>query len=181
MKDFKRANQLFSLCGLNCGLCTMHLGGYCPGCGGGAGNQSCKIATCSLEHWNIEYCFQCASYPCETYTDFDQYDSFISHFHQKADMEKAQNIGISAYNAEQEEKVRILRYLFSHYHDGRRKTFFSIAVNLLELEDLQAILTQAESHITTQGMLQKEATAYLAEQLQSYAQKKNLSLKLRKK
>ena len=34
MKDFIRADQLFSLCGLNCGLCTMRLGGYCPGCGG---------------------------------------------------------------------------------------------------------------------------------------------------
>ena len=27
MKDFLRQEPLFSLCGLNCGLCTMHLGG----------------------------------------------------------------------------------------------------------------------------------------------------------
>lgn len=44
MKGFKRNNQLLSLCGLNCGLCPMHIDGYCPGCGGGAGNQSCRIA-----------------------------------------------------------------------------------------------------------------------------------------
>ena len=50
MKGFKRNNQLLSLCGLNCGLCPMHIDGYCPGCGGGAGNQSCRIARCSLEH-----------------------------------------------------------------------------------------------------------------------------------
>jgi hypothetical protein len=37
MKDFKRLYPLFSLCGLNCGLCPMHLDNYCPGCGGGAG------------------------------------------------------------------------------------------------------------------------------------------------
>ena len=49
MKGFKRNNQLLSLCGLNCGLCPMHIDGYCPGCGGGAGNQSCRIARCSLE------------------------------------------------------------------------------------------------------------------------------------
>ena len=36
MKGFKRNNQLLSLCGLNCGLCPMHIDGYCPGCGGGA-------------------------------------------------------------------------------------------------------------------------------------------------
>ena len=33
MKGFKRENRLLSLCGLNCGLCTMYLGKYCPGCG----------------------------------------------------------------------------------------------------------------------------------------------------
>lgn len=65
MKGFHRDNQLFSLCGLNCGLCPMHLNKYCPGCGGGEGNQSCKIAKCSLEHDGVEYCFRCREYPCE--------------------------------------------------------------------------------------------------------------------
>ena len=50
MKGFNRPNQLFSLCGLNCGLCPMFLNKNCPGCGGGEGNQSCKIAKCSMEH-----------------------------------------------------------------------------------------------------------------------------------
>ena len=50
MKGFNRKNQLFSLCGLNCGLCPMFLSKHCPGCGGGEGNQSCKIARCSMEH-----------------------------------------------------------------------------------------------------------------------------------
>ena len=44
MKGFTRTETRFSLCGLNCALCSMHLGGYCPGCGGGAGNQSCAMA-----------------------------------------------------------------------------------------------------------------------------------------
>ena len=55
MKGFERKNQLFSLCGLNCGLCPMRLGNYCGGCGNG--NQSCGIAKCSLEHGKIEYCY----------------------------------------------------------------------------------------------------------------------------
>ena len=71
MKNFKRDNLLFSLCGLNCGLCPMKIDGYCPGCGGGAGNQSCKIARCSMEHGGIEYCFQCGKYPCEKYEGID--------------------------------------------------------------------------------------------------------------
>ena len=35
MKGFERKDLLFSLCGLNCGLCPMKLDRHCPGCGGG--------------------------------------------------------------------------------------------------------------------------------------------------
>ena len=78
MKGFKRQNQLFSLCGLNCGLCPMFLNKNCPGCGGGEGNQTCKIARCSIEHDGVEYCFQCGEYPCEKYEHIDDFDSFIT-------------------------------------------------------------------------------------------------------
>ncbi len=57
MKDFHRNNLLFSLCGLNCRLCPMKLDKFCPGCGGGEGNLSCKIARCSLQNGGVEYCF----------------------------------------------------------------------------------------------------------------------------
>ena len=83
MKGFKRQNQLFSLCGLNCGLCPMFLNKNCPGCGGGEGNQTCKIARCSIEHDGVEYCFQCGEYPCEKYEHIDDFDSFITHRQRK--------------------------------------------------------------------------------------------------
>ena len=92
MKGFERKNQLFSLCGLNCGLCPMFLGNHCGGCGNG--NQSCKIAKCSLTQGKFEYCYECRNYPCEQYKNIDEYDSFITHRRQKSDLEKAQRIGI---------------------------------------------------------------------------------------
>ena len=55
----------------------MHVDGYCPGCGGGEGNQSCKIAKCSLVHEKVEYCSQCSEFPCEKYEGIDEYDSVI--------------------------------------------------------------------------------------------------------
>lgn len=137
MKGFIRKNQLLSLCGLNCGLCTLHLGGHCPGCGGGEGNQSCKLARCSLEHGKVEYCSVCNSYPCEKYEHIDDYDSFITHRRQKADLERLEQIGEDAYNAEQREKVQILHKLLSNFNAGRQKTFFSAVVNLLELPVLR--------------------------------------------
>ncbi len=75
MKGFVRENQLLSLCGLNCGLCPMKLDGYCPGCGGGDGNQSCAIARCSIKRgWSIV--FSVSLILCENYQTFDVYDSF---------------------------------------------------------------------------------------------------------
>ena len=90
----------------------------------------------------MEYCYEGKEYPCEKYLHIDEYDSFITHLHQKADLEKASKIGTENYNREQKEKIEILNYLLANYNNGRRKTFFCIAVNLLDLPDIREILRQ---------------------------------------
>lgn len=181
MKGFNRKNQLFSLCGLNCGLCPMFLNKYCPGCGGGEGNQSCKIARCSMEHDGVEYCFQCSEYPCLKYEHIDDFDVFITSRNKKSDMEKAKRIGIDAYNAEQVEKTKILDMLLSGFNDGRKKTLFCTAVNLLDLQDLQAVLRQIENRADLDTLTLKEKSAFAAGLLQEATAKNNIELKLRKK
>lgn len=181
MKGFNRQNQLFSLCGLNCGLCPMFLNKYCPGCGGGEGNQSCKIARCSMEHNSVEYCFQCDEYPCPKYGHMDDFDSFMTHQGRKSDMERARQLGIEAYNAEQMEKTKILKILLSDFNDGRKKTLFCTAVSLLELRELQAVLRQIENRADLDTLTLKEKSAFAAGLLQEAAAKNNIELKLRKK
>lgn len=176
MKGFNRKNQLFSLCGLNCGLCTMRLGGHCGGCGNG--NQSCKIARCSLEHGDVEYCCECPRYPCEKYEKIDEYDSFITHRKRKADMERLRTIGADRYNAEQEEKVRLLGYLLSSCNDGRRKTLFCLAVNLLELSDVRTVVNQL---MASDLPSVKDRAVYAATLLQKAADEEGISLKLNRK
>ncbi len=61
-------------------------------------------------------------------------------------MEKAQRTGIEQYNLEQQEKIQILSYLLSNYNDGRRKNFFCVAVNLLELSEIQEAIDQIQSN-----------------------------------
>lgn len=181
MKGFNRPNQLFSLCGLNCGLCPMFLNKYCPGCGGGEGNQSCKIARCSMEHSGVEYCFQCGEYPCEKYTHIDDYDSFITHHRRKADLDRARQSGMEVYNTEQMEKARILGVLLSNYNDGRKKTLFCVAVNLLELQELQAVLREIECKSDMEALSLKEKSAFVASLLQDTASRRKIDLKLHKK
>lgn len=108
MKGFTRREPLFSLCGLKCGLCRMHLGGYCPGCGGGEGNQSCAIARCSLEHGGPEFCWDCPEYPCARYEGFDECDSFVPHSARARNAAEARSLGIEAYMARMRESAALL-------------------------------------------------------------------------
>lgn len=181
MKGFKRENLLLSLCGLNCGLCPMKLDGFCPGCGGGEGNQSCKIARCSLSHGSPAYCVCCGSYPCEKYQGIDCFDSFITHRRRSADLERVRTIGTDAYNAEQREKVEILRFLLENFNSGRRKSFFCAAVNLLELRDLREAVQPLAADPAVEQMPLKEKSAYAASLLQQAADRRDIDLRLRRK
>ena len=70
----------------------MHLGGYCPGCGGGEGHQSCAVIRCSREQGEMDYCFECAQFPCPRYDSLTEYDSFIPHRHMVRDLKRVQQI-----------------------------------------------------------------------------------------
>ncbi len=179
MKGFVRDNLSFSLCGLNCGLCPMRLGGHCPGCGGGDGNQPCAIAKCSLQHGGVEYCFLCPEFPCPRYDGTEEYDSFITHRMQLSDIKRAREIGVEAYNDEQAEKSGILHTLLSGYNDGRRKTLYCAAVNLLPLEDLRIIMEHLDS--ASDSLTLREKAGLAASHLQSCAEKRGIALSLRKK
>ncbi|MFR2334307.1 MAG: DUF3795 domain-containing protein, partial [Flavonifractor plautii] len=156
MKGFTRMETRFSLCGLNCDLCSMHLGGYCPGCGGGAGNQSCTMAKCSLEHGGIQFCWECREYPCPRYDGIDDWDSFVPHRSRQQDIAKVRELGLEAYLAQLGEKRAILDSLLARFNDGRRKTLFNTAVYLLPLEDLQSVMADLNSRTELAGQSVKE-------------------------
>ena len=197
MKGFVRTEKRFSLCGLNCALCPMQLGGFCPGCGGGEGNQSCAIARCSLERGGLQFCWDCPDYPCQRYEGFDAYDSFLPHSHRQQDIARARELGLETYLAETEEKRSILAELLTKYNDGRRKSFFSTAVYMLPLEELRiavAVLNsraEPEELRTAVAVLNsraepeerpiKERASDAVSLLQAAADRQGISLKLNKK
>lgn len=181
MKNFSRSYHLFSLYGLNCGLCSMQIGNYCPGCGGGAGNQPCAIARCSQQHGGIEYCYLCEEYPCEKYEGIDKFDSFITHRNQLKDFEKVKKIGIDLYKSELAEKIEILKYLLENFNDGRRKSLYYLAVNLLELQDVKSVVEQIKTETESDNLTLKEKAAIAANIFQTMASKRNIVLKLNKK
>lgn len=177
MKGFSRKEPMFSLCGLNCVLCAMHVGDYCPGCGGGEGNQSCAIARCSLGR-GVEFCADCAEYPCARYEGFDDADSFVPHSRRRADLERARELGLEAYISELREKAELLSELLAGYNDGRRKSLFCTAAYLLPLPDLREVL-QALRALPKQPIKGRADSASAL--LKAAAEKRGISLKLVKK
>lgn len=181
----KRPYPLFSACGLNCGLCPRYQTGgtsKCPGCAGEGFSEkhpSCGILSCCQRRENA-YCFKCGEYPCKKYENADVFDSFISHRNQFKDVEKAKNAGLAAYQKELDEKVCVLEDLLENYNDGRRKSFFCTAVNLLPLQDLQRVMKRLKTETSESGPA-KERSAAAVRLLQTAADRQNVSLKLRKK
>lgn len=176
---FTRTDSLFSLCGLNCGLCPMYIRGGCGGCFTDSPcYPSCPIAPCSVRHGNVEYCYQCKEYPCKRYDGIDLHDSLISHRNQKKDLAKAKEIGIDAYLREQRAKVGILNRLLEEYDDGRKDVFFCLAVNMLPLEHLGKILE--ESDVASDRMERREKADFVERKMYAAAQELGIELKLRR-
>lgn len=94
-------------------------------------------------------------------------------------MEKFKELGIELYSAEQRRKKVLLNHLLNIYNDGRRKTLFCLAVNLLETEDLENTISELDE--TTSSLTLKEKSARAASLLQDAARRKNIVLKLRRK
>ena len=75
----------------------------------------------------------------------------------------------------------LLNTLLSRYNDGRRKSFYCVAVNLLELADLIEALLQIEANTDLAQLPDREKSAYVVGVFQKIAKKRSLELKLRRK
>jgi hypothetical protein len=183
MTAYTRKFPFFSLCGLNCGLCPRYQTGSvskCPGCGGPdfhLKHPSCAVITCNKKHDAAEYCFQCSSYPCDRFCIPSKQDSFISYKNVISDFAKAKRQGIEKYQEELRKKIEICETLIANYNDGKRKSFYCLAANLLSLSDLEEGLKRIEKEIPAHG---KDAARSAVELIESVAKKRKIELRLRK-
>lgn len=180
-----RKYPLFSACGLNCGLCPrFHTDGTskCPGCAGegfSAVHPPCGVLSC-CQRKDLEYCILCDEYPCNKYDGADLSDSFITHKNQLTDFDRAKRIGLETYESELSIKVQILEELLRNYDDGHRKGFYCLAVNLLELQDINLIMEQIADEVEPQAPMKHKATT-VVRLFQAMADEKGVILQLRKK
>lgn len=185
MKEYIREYPQFSLCGLKCCLCPQyHAEGVsrCPGCGGSEfhlKHPSCSVINCSRKHGEIQYCFQCVDYPCSKYNAPNEADSFISYKNVQSDFEDLKRDSDQFYDR-LAKKLQILEFLLQHYNDGRKKSYYCLAVNLLELEGLQAIRSDIEDTISRMEIPPNEKIRLVIELIDKRAVEEHIVLKLRR-
>lgn len=185
MKNYRRKEPSFALCGLNCGLCPRyHTEGAsrCPGCGGedfSIKHPTCAVVTCNRKHDHVEYCFECSDFPCGRYASPSKVDSFISYAPVHHNMAQAKQ-DIQGYLESLKEKQAILEDLLLHYNDGKSKGFYCLAVNLLPLTALREIWSEIEATETLVSMNQKEKANQVMDLLKAAASKLQIELTLRK-
>jgi hypothetical protein len=140
------------VCGLSCRLCPhFHTEGVsrCTGCKGesrmGAG---CPLITCAVKHKGIEFCWDCdESSSCERWAAHRaagrERDSFVSYAALEDNIASVRRIGVEAFIVEQRERDGLLREMLAEFNEGRSKTYFSIAVTVLDAEHLRSALREA--------------------------------------
>lgn len=70
--------------------------------------------------------------------------------------------------------------LLSNYNDGRKKTFYCLAINLLELNDIKLVIKQVQEVVLDVDSL-KDKASKCANCFNEMARKRDIILKLNKK
>lgn len=77
--------------------------------------------------------------------------------------------------------IKMLEWLLLNYNDGRKKTFFSLAVNLMELQDIKEVKQQIGKDKEIEDLTIKEKAARVKRLLEDKARERQVTLQLRKK
>lgn len=74
----------------------------------------------------------------------------------------------------------ILQILLAEYSDGRRKTIYCIAVNLLSLDRVESVMEKVSNHPALDVLPMKDKAAYVVALFEDEASRDGIVLKLRK-
>jgi hypothetical protein len=175
------------VCGLSCRLCPAHhreTGSPCPGCKSTYRlAAACSFLSCGFKKKGLEFCGFCEnSATCPKWLKHREtgkkIDSFVCYQKLENNIQFILQNGILKFEQQQQKKEDLLKQMLAGYDDGRSKTIYCIAATVMELEELNGILAEAEKK--SAGSQLKEKAAVMRSILDRVAAQKNYLLKLRK-
>jgi hypothetical protein len=175
-------------CGLACGLCPRYYtkGVFrCPGCDGegfAVNHPACGFVTCAVKRHGLETCGECPdSGGCERLARLLESarvkDSFISYRCVEDNLCSIRERGIADFARQVDERQVVLRRLTSGFDDGRSRSFYCIACQLLPLASLNLTLATADEDTNVPV---KERARTMRTLLSELAERAGVDLELRK-
>jgi len=147
------------VCGLDCGLCPRYytIGpSRCPGCAGPDffnKHPSCSFITCGVKKKNLEVCAECSEFPCSKFKSNEEYQqlkessSYPSYKKVMPNLNFIKEQGIKKFIEKQRNKMKLLETMMENFNEGRSRSFFCKAVDLLGLTSLESALDGATKKI----------------------------------
>ena len=107
-----------------------------------------------------------------------EYDTFVCYQKLEDNIASIKQQGVAAFEESQRIRENLLHEMLSNFNEGRSKTYYCISATVLEIEDLQAALTQARKD--SDELALQERSKLLHTIMKKIAEDKQYYLSLRK-
>lgn len=175
------------ICGLSCRLCPRYqtdAASKCNGCKSADRMAvGCLFITCAIKSKGVEFCWDCGvNEPCERWRRHretgKEHDSFKTYQKLEHDIKFIKTQGVKAYDEQQRVRESLLLRLLNEFNEGRSKSYYCIAVTLMDINDLMDSL--AEATIKSGSLNIKDKAKVMHSLFDAIALKKGYHLGLRK-
>ena len=175
------------ICGLSCRLCPRYHIESKSRCGGCKSkfrmSAGCPFITCAIKKKEIEFCWQCKeNETCEKWRKHREFskqvDSFICYQKLEDNVAFIQKNGVNEFGKVQKTRENLLKEMLQEFNEGRSKSYYCVAATILEIEELEDVLTKAKKKSTVLEV--KDKSKVLHSMLDELAGRKDYYLKLRK-
>ncbi len=176
-----------AICGLSCRLCPRYHTESKSRCGGCKSefrmSAGCPFITCAIKKKGIEFCWQCKeNETCEKWRKHREFSKWVDSFkcYQKLENNIAfiQKNGVNEFEKVQKTRESLLKETLQEFNEGRSKSYYCVAATVLDIEELEEVLTEAKKDSI--GLEIKGKSKVLHSILDEIAKRKNYYLKLRK-
>jgi len=143
----------------------------------------CPFITCALKKKGIEFCWDCEEKKiCEKWLKHRETakkaDSFKCYQKLEEDIACIRKNGVDEFEETQKKREYLLKEMLREFNEGRSKSYYCIAVTVMEIGELEEALTKADKE--SKGLGIKEKSKVLHSILDEIAKQRNYYLKLRK-
>jgi len=143
----------------------------------------CPFITCALKKKGIEFCWDCEEKKiCEKWLKHRETakkaDSFKCYQKLEEGIACIRKNGVHEFEKTQKKREYLLKEMLREFNEGRSKSYYCIAVTVMEIGELEEALTKADKE--SKGLGIKEKSKVLHSILDEIAKQRNYYLKLRK-